>query len=400
MGKIIVVGGNFAGLTSALELKRKLGNSHEVIMISKLPYFLFVPSLIWVPLGKREINDIIVPLEPVTSKAQVDFICSEVTQILPEEKIVRCLDKDFSYDYLIIATGPEWSYNQVEGIGRENNISYIVTPETSMETRKRWTQFMKNPGPVVIGATQGAQCTGPAYEFLFNFEKRCRDVGIRHKVDITFITPEPFLGHLGMEGITGSNVILKKLLPIFKISYIINSEIEKVTGETIQLKTGQNLPFQFSMIMPIFKGAKVVRNSKDLGNDKDFLPVNDAYQHKTYPNIFGVGIAADYPVQFKTPVPVGLPKTGYAADVSAKTAAENIVRLINGNNQLKQKPMGNIPDLCIMDAGDKEMFSIADRLLKPRKFSIVLPNPVYDIGKIIFEKYYLWKVKRGYSWMP
>ena len=400
MAQIIVVGGNFAGLTSALELKRKLGNTCEVKLISKLPYFLFIPSLIWIPFGKKELKDITVPLEPITTKAQIEFICSEATQILPEEKIVRCTDKDFRYDYLIIATGPEWIFDQVDGLGLGSNISYIVTPETAMETRKRWYKFIQNPGPVVIGAAQGAQCVGPAYEFLFNFEKRCRDVGIRNKVNITFITPEPFLGHLGIGGMTGSEFILKKLLPAFKINYITNSEIKTVTNDDIILKNGHSLSYKFSMIMPIYKGAKVIRNSPELGNNDAFLPVNTGYQHKIYPNIFGVGVAADYPVRFKTPVPIGIPKTGYAADESAKTAAENIVRLVKGNHQLKLKPMGEIPDLCIIDAGDKEMLGIADNLLKPRKFSIVLPNPVYNVAKIMFEKFYLWKVKHGLSWLP
>lgn len=400
MSQIIVVGGNFAGLTSALELKRKLGNMCEIKMISKSPYFLFIPSLIWIPFGKRELKDITVPLEPITTKAQVEFICTEATQILPEEKIVRCLDQDYRYDYLIIATGPEWGFDQADGLGLESNVSFIVTPENAMQARQRWQNFVKNPGPVVIGAAQGAQCTGPAYEFLFNFEKQCRDKGIRNKVNITFITPEPFLGHLGIGGMTGSESILKKLLPVLKINYVTNSEIEKVTNDDILLRNGQCLSYKFSMIMPIYKGAKVIRNSPGLGNNDAFLPVNAGYQHQKYPNIFGVGVAANYPVRFKTPVPIGMPKTGYAADESAKTAAENIARLIKGKHQLKLKPMGKIPDLCILDAGEKEMLSISDSLLKPRKFSIILPNPFYDVGKIMFEKYYLWKVKKGFSWLP
>ncbi|WP_242975778.1 FAD/NAD(P)-binding oxidoreductase [Desulfosporosinus sp. FKB] len=279
-------------------------------------------------------------------------------------------------------------------------LSFIVTPETALETRKRWLEFIKDPGPVVVGVTQGSQCTGPAYEFMFNLEKRCRDLGIRKKVNITFITPEPFLGHLGIGGITGSNFILKKLLPMFRINYITNAEIQEVSSKNIVLKSGQSIPYKFSMIMPMFKGAKVVRDSIELGTTDAFIPVHNTYQHTQYSNIFGVGIAADLPVKFRTPVPIGVPKTGYAADESAKTATENIVRLINGKTKLEAKPMSKIPDICIMDAGDKEMLSITDSLLKPRKFSIVIPNPFYDVCKLMFEKYYLWKVRYGYSMLP
>lgn len=400
MARIIVLGGNFGGLTSALELRRKLGPNHEVILISKSPNFLFVPSLIWIPLGKRRLQDLVVPLKPLTNRANVRFICTEALEILAEDKLVRCRDTEFKYDYLIIATGPEWMFDQVPGLGLDSNVSFIVNPETAQETRKRWLKFVKDPGPVVIGALQGSQCTGPAYEFLFNFEKRCRDLGIRKKVKITFITPEPFVGHLGLGGITGSKFFLKKMLPLFKINYITNAEIQEVSNENIVLKGGKVLPYKFSLLMPMFKGSKVVQDSAGLGLANAFLPVNHTYQHKKYPSIFGVGSAADLSIKFRTPVPIGAPRTGYAADESAKTAAENIVRLLNGNNKLEVKPMGKIPDFCIMDAGDKEMLSIADVLQKPRKFSLVVPNPFYDISKILFEKYYLWKVRHGYSQLP
>ena len=103
----------------------------------------------------------------------------------------------------MIATGPRVAFEQIEGLGTDSNISYIGTPQGAMRTRERWERFVKDPGPAVIGAAQAAGCTGAAYEFLFNFEKDCRDAGIRDKVKITWITPEPYLGHFGIQGIRG-----------------------------------------------------------------------------------------------------------------------------------------------------------------------------------------------------
>ncbi|AET69955.1 NADH dehydrogenase, FAD-containing subunit [Desulfosporosinus orientis DSM 765] len=400
MARIIVAGGNFSGLTSVLELRRKIGYDHEIILISKSPDFLFVPSLIWVPLGKRKLKDLTIPLNSIVRRADVHFICAEITEIIAEKKIVRCGDKDLNYDYLIIATGPEWVFDQIPGEGLGSNVSFIVNPEKVLEARQRWLKFITEPGPVVIGVVPGSQCTGPAYEFLFNIEKRCRELDIRKKVDITFVTSEPYLGHLGLGGIMGSNYILKTMLPLFNINYITNAEIREVTNQALLLKSGPKIPYKYLMIMPRFKGAKAVQDSKGLGNSEGFIPVYDTYQHKNYPHIFGVGIAADLPMQFRTPVAIGIPKTGYAADESAKTAAENIARLLRGNEPLERKPMSQIPELCIMDAGGKEMLSFSDSLLKPRRFSIILPNPFCNINKLMFEKYYLWKVRHGLSKLP
>ncbi len=400
MAKIVVVGGNFAGLTSALELKRKLGQGHQVIMITKSPVFLFIPSLIWVPFGEREIKDITVALEPIAKKGGVELVVAEVSQVFPDENKLITNKGEYAYDYLVMATGPELAFDQIEGLGPKGNVSYIGTPNGAMETRKRWQEFVKNPGPAVIGAAQAAGCAGAAYEFLFNFEQQCRAAGIRNKVNITWLTPEPFLGHFGIGGIAGGEQMLKGFMKLLNIHYITEAEIEKVGSDTIELKGGTVLPYQFAMIMPAFIGADVVRKSPGLGNEKGYIPVDDTYQHKHYPNIFAVGIAADYPIPFKTRVPMGMPKTGYPADESAKTAAENIVRLIHGQTTLKERPMGKIPGLCIMDAGKKEVIILSDSLLKPRKFAVMLPNPIYDVSKRMFEKYFLWKVRKGYSWLP
>ena len=58
MTTTVVIGGNFAGMTAALELKRKDPKHQNVILIDKSPLFLFIPSLIWVPFGRRDIKDI------------------------------------------------------------------------------------------------------------------------------------------------------------------------------------------------------------------------------------------------------------------------------------------------------------------------------------------------------
>ena len=400
MVHIVVLGGNFAGLTSALQLKRGLGNTCKVTIISKSPFFLYIPSLIWIPFGKRNLNDITVPLEPITKKAQVEFTCAEVTQILPQEKTVKCNGMEIKYNYLIIATGPEWIFNQVKGMGLESNISYVVTPEYAMKARSRWIEFIKKPGPVIIGSVPGAQFTPHAYELLFNLEKRCRELGIRDKVDITYITPEPFLGHFGVDGVAGSKFLMKKLLRMLNIKYHINAEIKKATPESIYLANGYNLPYKFSIFMPNFKGSNFIGNSENLGTKDDFLPVNDGFQHQTFPTIFGVGAVANLPVTSETPIPVGMPRTGYAANVSAKTAVQNIINLIRGNGQFKYTPIVKLPELQLMDIGEKELLAFMVHILKPRRFCVLLPDLAFNPSKLMVEKYFLWKMKHGYSWLP
>ncbi|OJW52954.1 MAG: hypothetical protein BGO55_06760 [Sphingobacteriales bacterium 50-39] len=88
------------------------------------------------------------------------------------------------------------------------------------------------------------------------------------------------------------------------------------------------------------------------------------------------------------------------ADETGKIVAENIARTVRGKGPLLEKPWGKIPGLCIMDAGRKEVLILSNHLFKPRVFAIMLPNIFNDLGKVLLEKYFLWKMRHGYAHLP
>ncbi len=402
MARVIVIGGSFAGITGALEAKRRLGMDHEVLLISKTDKFTFIPSLIWVPFGRRKVSDITSPVEPIVTKKGVKFLHAEATQIDPEKKVVKTSKGDYTYDYLLIATGVDIRFDAIEGLGPDAGYTQSVcTPGHAEHAKEAFEKFVKDPGPVVIGAVQGASCVGAAYEFLFNFEYYARKRGVRKKVDVTWLSPEPFLGHFGIDGMLGGATMLKGFMKALRINHVLNAEVEKIEPGKIKMKDGKVLPYKYAMLIPPFKGAKVIQNSPGLGDEKGFIPTTDAYQHKKYPNIFAAGLAVQVPAPFKTKVAMGVPKTGYPADETAKIAARNIAALIKGQGaHLHEKAFGKIPGLCMLDAGRKEVLIISNHLLKPRQFAIMLPNPFGDPSKWAFEKYFLWKTRNGMSYLP
>lgn len=105
MAKVLVLGGNFGGLTAALSIKDALESDVDVTVISASDQFLFNPSLIWMPFGKRTTKQITFPLEPTYTEAGVEFVHAAADKIDPERKKVTAGGKDYDYDYLVIATG-------------------------------------------------------------------------------------------------------------------------------------------------------------------------------------------------------------------------------------------------------------------------------------------------------
>lgn len=401
MATVLVIGGNFAGLTAALETKRRLKHQdHRVVVVSSRENFLFVPSLIWVPFGEREIEDISFPVEPILRDHGIEFVHATATKIVPEDNVVETTVGPMEYDYLVIATGPKLDYSVPGTNPKEGFTTCVCTPHDAMTIRTKFEELVQNPGPAVVGATGGAGCVGAAYEFLFNLEYNLRKRGVRQQVDLTWFTPEPFLGHFGIGGIRGSETMLNGFFKSLKIHFITDAELDHVEPSEMVFRDGKRLPYVFSMVMPPFVGQDVVSNSPGVGTPKGYVPVNPTYQHKDYPNIFAAGIAVDVPSPFVTPVSLGVPKTGYPADEAGKTVGENISRLLNEKVNLKERPFAKIPGLCVMDAGHKEVVIITNHVMKPREFAAIIPNPIYDEGKRLFEKYFLWKTKHGYSFLP
>ena len=400
MAKTVIIGGNFAGFTTALELKRKGGRGTQVTVIDRSEEFLFIPSLIWVPFGRREVKDISIPRGKIFQKKGVEFLHSVAERVDPEAKVVYTDKGEVPYDNLVIATGPKVDFDVAPGV--KEYAHYVGTPVGAMKIRERLQEFKKNPGPVVIGATQRAGCMGAAYEFVFNFEKWLREEGIRKKVDLYWITPETYLGHFGIDGMTGAETMLKSFMKMFNIHFRTEVAVESMDAKEITLSNGEKLPYSFAMLMPPFIGVDLIRNSPLLeAAPNGFLPVGDDYRHTKYPDIWAAGLSVDVKIPFKPgKVPFASPKTGYPSDETGKIVAENILRAEAGKKELIRKPWGKIAGICVMDAGKKEVVILSNHLFKPRSFAVMIPNIFYDFGKVLFEKYFLWKTRRGYSFLP
>lgn len=402
MKKILVIGSNFAGSTAALEITRKLKKEKiefNVTVISPFDQFLYVPSLIWVPFGKRKVSEISFPISPVFKKNGINFIQDKALKVNPYANTVETEKSgNVSYDYLVIASGVSLNENAIPGYHYVEN---IVTPPLAEKCNLKFQELIKNPGPVVVGATQGASCMGAAYEYLFNMEKELRRHGVREKVKLTWITPEPELGHFGIGGIAGGETMLKGFMKMYDIDYRTNAKIDHIESDKIVLDGGEVLPYKMSMLIPPFEGAGVMKHSTDLVDEKGFVECFDTYQSMKFENVFVAGLAVKVKSPFNnTKVNFGVPKTGFPSDVQGKIVAHNIVEKIKGTNNFTEKSFGKIPGICIMDAGHKEVWIFTDHLFKPRHFEVMIPNVLYNFGKLLLEKYMIFKNRHGLSFLP
>jgi len=398
--KVLVLGSNFAGLTAALSVVHELDGDVDVTVVSASDRFLFTPSLIWVPFGKRAPSQITFPVAPTLEMHGVHFVHAEATEIDPDTKTVTAGGKEYAYDYLVVATGYRNDFDAVPGLGPDGNASTITTIAGALEAGQAWQRYLRDPGDIVIGATQGAGCFGAAYEFLFNTSYRLRKAGLKGKVQLTYVTSEPFLGHFGIGGLPGGEKLLGMFLRKEGIEAVTGTAMESVEEGAVRLADGRAVPFSWAMVIPPFVGQEVVRSTLGLADEKGFVPVRDTYQSEKFDDVYAVGVAAAVQAPWTSAVPVGVPKTGFPTEVQAKVAARNVAASVRGEAPSEHKDFGEIPAVCVMDAGNNGVMILADRMLPPRRGGVLIPGPQNHAAKLAFEKYFIWKMRNGHVQLP
>lgn len=394
--RIVVLGGSFAGMTAAIELKNKLADEVDVTVVSKAADFLFMPSMIWVPFGLRTRADIMFPLQPVFEKKGVHFVHDEAVLLdLPEKRVETKQGQKLEYDYLVIATGPKLNYAAIPGfVPEEGNVQSIFSIDAAERAKVAFDAFLENPGPVVIGGAQGTGCFGAAYEFLFNFAHQLKKHGIADKAPLTFVTAEPFLAHFGIGGFGPGTKMTEWFFKNLHITGITNVGVKEFRRGEVELSDGQVLKHSFAMFAPSFLGVDAVRACADVTTAAGFVKVKETYQTEKYPEVYAAGVAVQVDPPGPTEVPCGVPKTGYLSEEMAKVVVHNIVADIEGHPKVSLSP-GAIDAKCVLDAGNTGIIMTSDHLLEPRGHAWLIPGPEAHWAKLAFEKYFLATHKRG-----
>ncbi len=391
---VVIIGGSFGGLTVAYELRRHLGTGKaSITLISKEPRFTFVPSLPWVAMGSRRLSQISFDSRPALAAKQVDFAHETVLGIDHEKKTVTTGDSERRYDFLVIATGHRSANETVEGLDPFDGPAHsLMSAPEAEELGVALERFLEDPGPVAVGAAPGASCIGPVYEFAFELDHLLRRRRLRHRVPITVVTPEPFVGHMGMGGAGTIRRLLEDALDERDIAYRTNAAVTRITADAVEIEGGSPVPSVLSMVIPPLGGVEAVAKSPGLSNPKGFVPVDAHYRHPSAENVYAVGVAVAMPPVAETLVPVNFPKTGHMTEQMATIAASDIAARIGGG----EGRTGELAARCVMDMGDRGVYMAVDPVRPPRNtIPTVSEGRRWLLAKRAFERLYLFHARRG-----
>lgn len=402
MSHVVILGAGLGGTIMAYEMKEKLKPQDRLTVVNLGTTYSFVPSNPWVAVGWREREDVTVDLSAVLAKRGIGLRPEGARRIHPKENRIELNDGSFlDYDYLIIATGPDLAFDEIPGLGPNGFTQSICHIDHATATKANFDALLKKPGPIVVGAVQGASCFGPAYEFAFILDTALRRAKKRDQVPITFVTPEPYIGHLGLDGVGDTKGLLESAMRERHIKWITNAgvtrvEAGKVFAEEVDedgsVKASHELPFAFSMMLPAFRGVPAVAGIEGLTNPRGFIAIDKYQRNPAFPNVFAIGVCVAIPPVGKTPLPVGVPKTGFMIESMVTATATNIAALLKGE---EPKAVATWNAVCLADFGDEGIAFVAQPQIPPRNVNWSSQGRWVHAAKVGFEKYFLHKVRQG-----
>ena len=404
MAHVVVLGAGLGGVIMAYEVRDQLGRGHKITAINKGTKYSFIPSNPWIAVGWRQKEEIEVDLVAVFNKRDIVFEPQGAKRVHPKENRVELNDGTFvDYDYLIVATGPDLAFDEIEGFGPDHNTASICHVDHALQAYDAFKKLVAKPGPVIIGAVQGASCFGPAYEFTFVLDKALRDARVRDRVPMTFVTSEPYIGHLGLDGVGDTKGLLESEMRQHHVKFITNAKVQKVepgrmTVEELTddgaLKQMHDLPFNYAMLLPPFRGVEAIRGIDGLVNPRGVVIVDPYQRNPAFQNVFAIGVCVAIPPMGKTAVPVGVPKTGFMIESMVTATAHNIARLVAGK---EVNARGSWNAVCLADFGDGGVAFVAQPQIPPRNVNWSASGKWVHAAKIGFEKYFLRKIRIGKS---
>jgi sulfide:quinone oxidoreductase len=404
MAEVVVLGAGLSGTLMAYELLPKLRKEDRVTLIGQGPRYHFVPSNPWVAVGWREKEDIEIDLEDVMRRKGIRYLTQGAKRVFPNDNRIELDDgASVPYDYLVVATGPDLAFDEIQGLGPNGETQSICHVDHAVKAREAFERFVQNPGPIVVGAVQGASCFGPAYEFAFILDTELRKRKLRDRVPMTFVTSEPYIGHLGLDGVGDTKGLLESEMRNRHIKWITNARVTKIEGGKIAVEEvadsgsvakTHELPFAYSMMLPAFRGVAAVRGIDGLTNPRGFIVVDKTQRNPKFQNVFAIGVGIAIPPVSATPVPTGVPKTGFMIESMVTATALNIGELLRGKEPTHEATWNAI---CLADFGDTGVAFVAVPQNPPRNVNWASKGVWVHYAKVAFEKFFLRKIRLGDS---
>jgi len=377
---ILILGGGIGGVVAATRLRRHLPAAYRVILIEREVYHVYSPSLLWLMIGRRDVEAISRPLANLARRG-IEVVRGAIERIDADRKTVVVNGEEYAGDYVVIALGAEYASDTIPGLGAAGYNFYTLGGASGLrDARLRF----KRGRIVVLVSTLPFKCPAAPYEAAMLLEADFRRRGLRDAVEISLYTPEP-----GPMPVAGAEVSarLRGLLEHKRIGYHPEHAAAAVDtrAHRISFRNGTGADFDLLAYVPPHRAPAVVR-AAGLTDASGWIPVQRDSLETKFPGVYAIGDVTGIPLSMGRP----LPKAGVFAHHQAEVVADNIVHAITGKGAVRRFQGDGA---CFIETGHgRAGFGSGNFYAEPLpRIHLRAPGYLQHLKKIALEKYWLYR---------
>jgi sulfide:quinone oxidoreductase len=369
--RILILGAGFGGLTAANLLQKNLSSlspsvEYQISIIDQKDYFMMGLVNLWILSGTRTFKDSKIALNRLENKG-IRYLNDKVTGIDIASKTVTIKESNLKlkYDYLIIALGAEYSFEEVKGF-LENGGFNLYDAEQVTKLRERILSL--NKGRIAICITSiPYKCPPAPYETSLLINDILLKNGTRDSIEIDIYTPTPI--SLPVAGAKVSQDVINLLSrshitfhPLHKIKAVLNMEIE--------FEKGNRVNYDLLIGIPHHKVPEVIRNSRLITRGQNWINVDKFSLRTDFENVFAIGDVTEIKVNEN----VAIPKAGVFAEAQAKVVSQQIVDDIKNDKNKYSSSGFDGKGFCFMEVGnEKAGYIVTDFYHKDGPYTLLEP---------------------------
>lgn len=338
---VLVLGGGFAGLESAIQFRRR---GYDVALVSERPYLFMYPTSIWIPTGEARFEDACLDLSDVARRRGLRLVIGRVESVSGASRRAVVDGRTLTADHLVLALGA--SRLRPEGVAHTQTLG--GDPEATRRFHDALEALLaRGEGRIAVGfggnpKDGSAVRGGPAFEMMFNLDTLLRRRGLRDRFALTFFAPMERPGErMGARAVATVGRMFARLA----IGTRYGKKILRFTPEGVELEGGERLDAELVAFIPAGDGHPVVKVSDLPLNDAGFVRIDPTCAVHGAPGVWAVGDVA------ALEGPAWRAKQGHLAEVMARTAAENATALDAGAPP-RASYLEHMAIVCLMDTGD------------------------------------------------
>ncbi|HYG66843.1 MAG TPA: FAD-dependent oxidoreductase [Anaeromyxobacteraceae bacterium] len=337
----LVLGGGFAGLEAAVQLRNQ---GFEVTLVSNRSFLFVYPTSIWVVTGELRLEDVCLDLADAARRHGFRFVEGAVSAISGARRTATVNGEELTADHLFVAIGGV----PLRPAGVEHTFSVAGAPDGGVRTKAALDALVaKRTGRIAMGfggnpKDPSAVRGGPVFEVLFNVEKLLRRRGVRDAFTLTFFAPMASPGErMGRSAVAA----IGKMLARRGIAMRVGQRIAAFAHDGVVFEDGSTLASDLTLFVPAGEGHPVLRASDLPLNDAGFVQIDEGCAVPGLQRVWAIGDAA------ALAGPAWRAKQGHLAEVMARVAARNAGAVAAGRPE-RESYLPHVGILCLLDTGD------------------------------------------------